>query len=71
MVLLYYYVVYTREVEQILIGCSEEISRFEIDVAQSLYVEGSPGYEEENNHTRYTLWKSDSYWINDCPYPTS
>ena len=42
----------TREVEQILIDLSEQQSGFEVDVAKSLDVEWSPGYEEEDHYAR-------------------
>ena len=41
----------TREVEEILVDSSEELGRFEVDVAKPLEVEGSPGYEEEKDNT--------------------
>ena len=41
----------TREVEEILVDSSEELGRFEVDVAKPLEVERSPGYEEEKDNT--------------------
>ena len=40
----------TREIEQILVDLSKEISRLEVDIAESLEVEGGPGDKEEKDH---------------------
>ena len=41
----------TGEVEEILVDSSEELRSFEVDVAQPLEVERSPGYKEEKDDT--------------------
>ena len=40
----------TREIKEILIDLSKELGGLEVDIAESLEVEGGPGDEEEEDH---------------------